>query len=190
MKTKKEVFKVGEQVQIVVPEFFDKCGYENNFESAYKIVKEKYLSKIQKFVDTIYDEFPTDFQFKPFYDYSKPTKLEEDILRAFAYDYVKGNKKQGNERKIFTRREDYYQDRIFTIHSKNVVYTGKYDKPYSTQSYEGEVDYYPGGLYDQKAHVILTLGSPDNLGNIYLEDLRIEKCNVKKVKDGANEIQI
>jgi hypothetical protein len=44
---------------------------------------------------------------------------------------------------------------LTTVEGKHVAYTGERVGPYSSQSYEGEWDYDPGGLNNRQTHIIL-----------------------------------
>ena len=56
--------------------------------------------------------------------------------------------------------------------------------PYSGSSWDGEYDYEPGGLEDQKTHKILTLSGYVFLGSEFCGNkfLEIEACHVTKTR--------
>jgi hypothetical protein len=166
---KKDTIRVGDRVRIVNPEFFIRCGYENNHQDAMKQIREEYGEKILRFIydweaslhsvpsaDSkislsliSFDQYRTELRNPHSYD---------RIISALAYDLVARNKKSGAERKIFTERLERYKDDIFTVSGAFMCMTGFYYPAGGRyDSYTGEYDYEPGGLDKMKAHRILEL---------------------------------
>lgn len=193
-----KIIREGDKVRIINPEFFLRCGYDNDHKSACAFIEETFGNKILQFIYEFekfeHDSYktPTDSKWKTaFIDFARyqqelmNPKSYSKIISALAYDHVKRMQKSGTERKIYTERLENELGVIRTVTNIFFCKTGKYDPPSTTQDYStGEYDFIPGGLLKEKTHKILHLsGLIISLREYGDEDEIncIETCNVEKV---------
>lgn len=198
-KPKDRIFRKGDVVRIVNPEFFVRCGYPLTVKDGVKSLtedKDKY-NEILQFAD----KFKVNVKS---YDFSK-------LMKILGYYDIKGKRFGGDERKIFTETIKGMEGKEFVVLSKKVVMTGVRDGGYAGSSYyyDDSDSYEPPSLYDTKTHIILYLqdGSVDGtntyagnlkLGNtvvsmweeyneLAIEDIHVEKV-LKKAKIDEYEL--
>lgn len=176
MSTKKpQVYRVGDKVRVLEPEFFVRCGYPMEIAAEFEKFKKNYQEEIWEFLEKVnLVKRPTQiFQ-------TLPQQIFQSIARESAYWSCKTNKFGGNERKIYTKRITEAKDQIFKVVSKSRVITGTYNRAY--QGYEGEFE--PPYLSNSKTHIILSIWSfnlGDELHHAY--PFQIEAKNVQLVDD-------
>lgn len=178
------IIRIGDKVKIVKPNFFVRCGYDNNHKSACEYVKEKYCDLITKFI-LAFEDAPKLYSMALSVKDIIESQLAAKIISAMAYERVGNLRESGMERKIFTRQEEIWllRGRTFIVNGIFFCKTGTYYRPSGGyDSWTGEYDYDPGGLSNAKTHKILLLAdipivvSSSDIGNA------IEAVNVRKVK--------
>lgn len=167
---KKQVFKIGEKVKIINPEFFIRCGYNLTIQDGLNMITPEERQVILKMLDK-------KSQFN--YSYHGGDKIFDKILNEIAYSKIRGMGFGGKERKIFTKRIENLTNGTGTIISKKTVKTGKYESGY-VSGWETP-EYNPPFLGNEKTHIILSLDLVENPDEIYLDALRIEEKNVEKI---------
>ena len=180
-KLNPNIIRVGDKVKITNPEFFLRCGYDNNHQEACKAIEDTYKHEINKFI-YIWEQSLMKTKGKtPICKLicgDSPTYLK--IVSALAYDLVHKQMKEGVERKIYTDRVDFYKHNNFVVSSIQYVRTGVYHPPsggYNSQS--GEYDNFPGYLDKPVVHKILYF--TEYLYGLSGDKTAIEDCNVEKV---------
>ena len=183
-----------DEIRIVNPEFFLRCGYENNHKTAMEKIRAEYGDKILQFIHDWEKSFHGSTS-KVTYKGSTyllkeltPPKSYDKIISALAYDLVGIEMRTGAERKIFTERNETYKGSTYIVDEVFFCQTGKYYPAKSYQEYwSGEYEYTPGGLSEVKTHRILRLkGFSRHCHQIvpakHDEHSAIEACNVEKVR--------
>lgn len=183
MSKKKDIIRVGDRVKILRPLFIYRWGYDNNLNDVYDEVMKKYQPQIWEFLSSINvleDKKSRLVKLSEF-----PKRYISRMASAIAYSIVGSRISDGAVRKLFYITDedrgpfgwlnhDYPVDSVQEVREIKIVKTGRYFSPYSSQSYEGEYDWEPGGLYEEKTHKLLRVGYTDNW---------IEAINVEKVHD-------
>lgn len=169
-----KIIRVGDEVKIISPCFFDRCGYPMTLDDGRKYVQENYCEKVKVFINDL-GFFDKD---RVLFDYDIDASLTYDrIVTALAYACVKKQGFGGNEKKIYTTCYKYYKDRVYIVDDIRFVKTGVY----SPGSYNAGCNYYYGGedysppfLAKEQTHKILSVGIGE-----------IECNNVEKIYDTA-----
>jgi len=191
-----KIIRVGDIVDVVVPNIFVRCGYPLSFDAALKEVKLLYGDSIRTFMNDIDDLRKHKSLLK---DYNTRLVIDDDnktylkIARALTYDYLNIKGFGGFDRKIYTERRDHIAERRLLVENTRFVKTGTY---VSAGTY-GDHDKYTSSSYlsNVKTHKILgvtdvTIQMPedrtfeflpyndDSISNWW--DYEIEANNVKK----------
>lgn len=175
MNSTKTKIKVGDRVKIINPEFFVRCGYDNNLKSQAELIESNHKRDI---LDLIGKVFPRKAVWNPsgslpdeYYHEGFRTNLDiavNKIASALAYEAVKRDMRSGAERKVFTKRRDLtigWDCYNLEVEKVKFVKTGKY-----VPSSSGYEDWEPGYLSGEKTHRILQLETGD-----WIEDIHVEK---------------
>jgi len=187
------IIRVGDQVKVIKPDFFVRCGYRMSFEEGRKYVRESYDEEIARFIEQFY------FTRSPYRlgrtlksnDEDRTSPTFRKIVDALAYEYIRSQGFGGNERTIHTIHAPDYEGCILWVDDIKRVVTGTYSPGHSW----GGIDfngYDPPMLENQKHHKIL-LCSPlsgvfFNSGKNGVLNHDIEAVNVEKVMpDGVCE---
>ena len=179
MKLNKTIFRVGDRVKIINPEFFVRVGYPLTKE----IAKETLISQKQRelichllgenyvidkvgYADPKADDiFMTD---------SNKYGCYYEILDVLAYHEIAKRNFGGKERKIYTKTLEEFRNKEAVIQKKRTVKTGEYHHGRNW----GDGDYDPPYLSDEKSHIILTI----DISNCWnLEAREIESINLEKL---------
>ena len=170
---RKNIIRVGDEVKILVPTFFVRCGYEKSLHTEADVILNEHRAKIDEFINTILPRFKL-YQERG----GEERRLAYRIAKELAYDNLRLTGFGGKDRKIFTEEFPEYVGRTAHVMSIKFCKTGEYFAPSGGYSYySGEYDYEPGGLSKEKTHKILEL-------NLYhptkmFEALRIEAIHVE-----------
>ena len=139
---KRKYLPLGAKVRVVTPKVFVRCGYPLNFDEVSRKFSDEITERINKA--------------------SYAAKLNQDdryvskyLFKAVVCDILKREKFGGLERQIFEEEEKHIEGAIGFISGKKFVKTGKYERGY--QSYDGDGDWDPAYLSDEKTHCIYTL---------------------------------
>lgn len=192
------IIREGDKVRIVNPEFFVRCGYDNNHKDVCQMIQNEHGTDILKWIYEMEDKLKICSMedklkicsnerglsiLQRIEEFRDPDSYHK-IVSALAYDYVRANKKSGSERKIYTVRIDQWKDKILTVGDISYVNTGFYYPPDGHYIYEESYyDYDPAGLNKMKTHKILRLKE----FLLYLcrqgeaEISSIEACHVEKI---------
>ena len=152
-----KVFRYGDTVKIINPEFFVRCGYPLTLEDA----KERLVSQKQRemicallnenyCIDKIGYAEPTidDLSFRDVDSHSFYHKILDEVAYFQLYKARFG----GSERKIYTKRLDNLLNHEAVVISKRTVKTGT-----RVNGYYDEDGGSPPYLSQEKTHIILTV---------------------------------
>jgi hypothetical protein len=144
---KKKVYRKGDTVRIVTPEFFVRCGYERNLSSEIDVVLEKFTAGIQGLMlEAGVPEESRTCRHRETTVGRVLYRIAAELAHARLQESGYGSK----TRKIYTAEEPEYAGRKATVWGKKTVKTGRYYAPYGWGD-----DYEPGGLDNEQTHVIL-----------------------------------
>ena len=172
-----QLIRVGDRVTVTKPEFVTRVGYPMSHEEAVEWVKK---NKRGQLMDLLIFDRPVGL-----FDYlgvSEPTfenKHEKRIISALASLYLQHKGYGGKTRSLHTERRPSELGKQHIVTDKLTVKTGTY---YQSRGH-GE-DWEPGGLANEKTHVLLCLGyhMSEHYSTKLGSGIWIERCNVKKVE--------
>lgn len=181
-KLNPNIIRVGDKVKIINPEFFLRCGYDNNHKGACEIIDKTYKHQINRFIyiweQSLMKRKTGSIPLCKLICENSSIYLK--IASALAYDLVNKNMKEGVERKIYTERVDFYRSNIFFVSSIEYVRTGIYHLPYGGYNNgTEEYDYKPGYLDRPVVRKILYFN--EFLYGLSGDKTAIEDCNVEKI---------
>ena len=163
VKTRKQVIRVGDLVQIVKPEMFIRCGYPLTVRevkaSFYEKGEPKEDDRYQKIMD-LFKSAGVRFNSDMFSTSSHALRKKSinKIIDALAYEIVRAKGFGGDERKLYTKDVPALAGNVYRVCHKKVCVTGTYFPAVMNEDYwAGQDDYEPAGLSDTKTHVILYL---------------------------------
>lgn len=175
-----QVIRIGDTVTITKPEFAVRVGYPISHADAVEWVKKNKREQLNSLLtfdkpeglelsDFCVKEVESDFSYK----------YERRIVSALASLYLQHKRYGGNVRGIHTERRPEELGKQYTVFDKMTVKTGTYFPP----SGYGE-DHEPGGLANEKTHVLLCVGFRFTAQYCSKLDsgMWIERCNVRKVE--------
>lgn len=184
------IIRVGDRVKVINPEFVERVGYPLSFSAAKEWVRancSQDFMNLTAFGDKMLDEKPL----KDILGFELQAcdpwigREGQRILSALAKLYQQHMGYGGRERSIYTVRRDEELGKTYAVTQRRTVKTGLYCPPHREiiHSYYGaEYEYYPGGLEDEKTHVLLCLGyHMQDWCEDFMFGLWIERCNVEKV---------
>jgi hypothetical protein len=182
MPKKKDIIRVGDRVKILRPLFIYRWGYDNNFSDVYDEVMKKYQPQIWEFLSSINGLEGRKTGLVRLSEF--PKRYISRMASAIAYNIVGSRISDGAVRKLFYITDedkgplhwlnyDFPAGSIKEVREIKIVKTGRYFSPCSSQSYEGEYDWEPGGLYEEKTHKLLRVGYTDN----WIEAINVEKIH-------------
>ena len=161
-KLKPNIVRVGDCVKVINPIIFIRCGYPMGVNEAQKDVEEHFGKNIKDLIysirncEKLVQEHSLD---APLITLQETTedRLYRRVLRELAYARLQMKNYGGKERSLHTevfepiRGNTYWVSRI-TIHK-----TGTYCKGWSNQTWDGDYDFQPNYLENEKTHKILEL---------------------------------
>lgn len=115
-KMKDDIIRVGDEIKIIHPYVFIRCGYNLTKQSVEKEVFDKYAGKIEHFIES--------FKFQLSYRASQ--KFLYDLQDAIQHAYLHHNGFGGNKRKVFTGYEPDLKNKTHTVSKLKYVKTGRY----------------------------------------------------------------
>ncbi len=194
-RVKKQVFRIGDTVKIINPEFVLRVGYPlclaDSIEKFRTGENEKIITEfLSKFC--IHDKMVDLLGLNP--ENHCVGTVRYKIERALAYNDIKQRGFGGNERKIFTEKNESGMGCIGKIIDKRVVKTGKRVGGYYVEDGDGGNDE-PPELRNAKSHVLLKIRVNPSIKPSYFMDFdstsffenEIEECNVEKVMEIKTE---
>jgi len=159
--TKKVVYHVGDQVKIVEPQFFVRCGYPTTLSSA---MKEFMTAEQRESLNQLMKSFGIRYN----------GKVHKELQKSLSYHLALKHGFGGNERQIYIQYLEEWKDKTLYVCDKRVVQTG-----IRVNGYTDEIESVPPRLSQIQQHVILVLSSYDSITNNYR---MIEECWVEKVR--------
>lgn len=191
MSKKKNIIRPRDRIRIINPEIIDRWGYPLTTQ----IVKDTLITQEHK--DAIYamlakfrgcPQPPVALLTVPEDDYDE---AYEKVLHTMAYEMVRQKGFGGRDRKLFTTMRESLRNKTAVVMERKVVKTGKYHSGGGGYSYDGDWDYEPAYLEDEKTHVLykiyLDYGQENVCENINMTDIWIERTNVEKIIEQINE---
>lgn len=188
MKPRPVVYRERDEVEIVTPLFVERVGYA----LTPRVVLAEVAAALGKDVQALWSKVGelagqkrSKLDDALLMEESGPESMDP-ILYQLAYRYVALKGHGGPERTIHTVRRDDLRDKTARVVGKRCVKTGtRYGATGGYDSWTGEWDCEPGGLADERTHVLLTvsfLRTSESFGSI--EDTHeIEACHVRKLYD-------
>lgn len=192
-KPKELVCRIHDEVVIVNPLVVRRIGYPLSLTEGREHVEKLYGNEIASIFRRVTGRVPDQFDERntlgPLFGNSPSY---DNILKEFAYAYIRAKSFGGPERTIHTELVEKLRGIRCRVSGKRMVKTGTYRPAAGGQDYWGDYEYEPAYLKNEKTHVLLEL-SPINLEDLialgqYLT-FEIEECNVKRFVEGpvANE---
>ena len=170
MKQRKKYACIGEQVRIVTPKEFVRCGYPLTI----KVVMQQQAEEIEKdcarmFValekksappeEPLKEEFAFDFTVLRVSEVSSMSPTVHGMLCAAIAAYrLEQQNYGGGIRSIVERDWPFEYDQPWLVVKKSLVKTGKrYPSRSYHSGYDGEYNYEPGGLEDERTHCVYSV---------------------------------
>ena len=157
-------FRVGDRIIVTNPDFVERVGYPMAYEDAYDYIANNYMKDVDTLIrHTVFHIDGEVQKITPFamcLSEEKEAKHSKDLkqlIGALAKMHMKHERFGGPVRSIHTKTLESELGRIATITGKRTCKTGIYDAPYGYRDHNGEYEYYPGGLSQEKTHVLLEL---------------------------------
>lgn len=167
---KKNIFRIGDYIEIINPKFVKRVGYPLYHKDLYESIE-----KNKEILDIL-----SVLQLKPEHEdvgiFKTEIVVPRELVHAIAYIRVRQNRYGGNVRSIHYI-DDFISiptDKIYQITGKKVVKTGTRFASSGSYDRNGEYDYEPGGLEDCKTHILVQIMHE-------FKTLWIETCNIKKI---------
>lgn len=173
---RRTVYHVEDIVAIINPEIVIRVGYPLTKNDALEAVEKEHGDKVRAFMCEVGAALPDDpFLNSPEYD----PCLYGDLLNALSSHWLKRKGYGGKERKIYTEADERIKGTSWRVLSKRMVKTGTYNRGGYSGGWDGEPDYDPPYLANERTHVLLTLEPTTfTLSNIPSR-IEIEAANVQ-----------
>ncbi len=177
------VIRKNDLVRIVNPIIVERCGYP----LTKQIIKDTIFTDEQKrSIYTLMLSFGINSS-NILDDIQDDT--HEKILDIMAWKVLKKKGFGGPQRQLFTIKKESLRGKSAVVVGRKVVKTGKYFSPSRYFSnYDGEYDYEPGGLSDEKTHVLLQLSinpfqddvcpNVNSDGGLWIEKINLERYDL------------
>lgn len=176
--TKRQVYHTGDIVRIIEPLVVTRVGYPLTKQDALVAVESQYAQRIYDFIASLLNR-PTEFVIT-----ETDPRLYNDLLDALASYWIRQQGYGGKERKIYTEPDEQLRSTDgWRVLSKRTVKTGTYCAGGYSSGWDGEPDYDPPYLSNEKSHVLLTLEQTDvsigklwRIGPLEIEAVNVERC--------------
>lgn len=146
-KEKKTVYRPGDKVRIVKPNFFVRCGYERDLSSEIDVVLEKFGEDIGKLMSAAgVDAERRTCRHRD----TQIGRVRYRVAAELAHARLRDTGFGSRTRRIYTESLVENAGREATVWGKKIVKTGRYYSPSGWAD-----DYEPGGLDDERTHIIL-----------------------------------
>ena len=168
---KKRVYRAGDQVQIVNPNFVRRVGYNLVWTELIKEVEED--PRTLKAWNILTDQ-NFDHEIAPSYSTNLFVVLQKvdfplEFIKSIAMRRVEERNFGGPNRSLHYNFDKSCQDKVALVNSKRVVKTGtRYSGSYTGWEYQ---EYYPGGLDNMKTHILLNT----SYGEVEIENVKFVK---------------
>ena len=147
-----QIIRVNDKVKIINPDVLDRVGYP--LTTSLILIRERHFED-RKEIDELLAKFNirnTKTHDRE-YNYTRNT-----VAKAIANALLSQEGWGGNERKIYTNRDEDLQNAEATVIDRKLYKTGTRFAPWSSyDAWNGDWDYTPGGLDDEKTHVFFRL---------------------------------
>ena len=152
--------RVGDKVRIINPQVVYRFGYPLNTNLIKKQFTDEENKSIRQFVDKFMgincDDPNINLMLignESIYEGISINKIKD----ALAFIRMKQLGHGGNSRALYTKELPEIKNSVATVKSRKVVKTGERFAPSGSYDYWGEYDYEPGGLDNEKTHVLFEL---------------------------------
>lgn len=171
---KSKYAKVGDTVRIINPNAFIRCGYALTHDILCDKHSDQVYSMADKLYALLYDlppfEKATDVVDSPLGVINigasnlqdKEHRVYTHLVSAVCSKLLRDLKWGGKERKVFEEPIESYRLRTkepWKVESKRFVKTGTHYSSRTSWSWDGDPDYEPGGLSDEKTHCVYKISS-------------------------------
>lgn len=190
------IIRIGDEVKIINPNFFIRCGYPLSLKDEIKEINKHYGKATRDLMNQIVDgkkaiEEPEKTEYE-----CPPHSCQYEFFKYLAYFRLMAKKFGGNERTLHTEYHQEFKDKITTVTFIKFVKTGIREPGFSSRSFYDGYECEPPCLSNQKTHKILELNIPvqekTNEWTLFCSDsikingeevssLFIEACNVEKI---------
>lgn len=171
---KKDVFKIDDDIEIMNPLFVKRVGYAlhpldlyESIASDQKVLEAMKLMGIHPEQRVEVDWMRWAWLFKPI--------VPSELVQTIAFIKTRQLGFGGNVRSLHYETKDLskLKGSIFRVRDKKFVKTGERVAPFTSYSYDGEPEYEPGYLTNEKTHILLQIRNSNH-------DYWIEEINVKR----------
>lgn len=176
------VIRVGDIVKITTPERFVRCGYPFDQRAATEHLIDHYRAEIDALIEKIDPNPKYANRYVPESDYRA---LCGRLARIVAHRDGFG----GNDRRIYTERDEHLTGLRCSVIGKKVHKTGRRVPPGGGRDWDGAYYEEPGYLDGEKTHIILTVApvwyydqngyvtnwNPDIPSPLMIEAIHVEK---------------
>lgn len=161
-KLRKNIIRIGDQVRVLEPLRFIRCGYERNKETIRVEILEKHKLDIEQLLRATIGGVSTHLW----------NRATEKIADELAYAKLQMTAQSGARRRIYTELVESMRGGIYTVQHKTTAVTGQYFR-YAPDYWTGEQD--PPELSDVETHIILEIGYDFDFQPLKIEAKYVEK---------------
>lgn len=165
MSKKRDIIRIGDEVEVINPIFVKRCGYPLCISDLEKELVDKHGDDIRDFLikvgvckKTTYDIFDNENN-RPYI----PVKVLEEMARIMLRSRGFG----GDERSLHTEEKTDVMGKRYSVLGRKVVKTGTRMHGSHSRSYDGEYEYDPPYLADEKTHLLFFIDESTRFNSIY-----------------------
>jgi len=176
-----DIIRVGDQIKIIKPVFYIRCGYPMDVKEETEKVFSEYGKSVEQLMIDVGATTKKEWSTPRILDSPREPSLYK-ICRELAYAKCKLLKFGGKTRSLHTEEIPEFQGISSRVLEIKYVKTGEYYPSSFHHSYFDEPDYNPGGLNKQKTHKLVRcfLHSSPLCGDKWIEAVNIEKIIYKE----------
>jgi len=152
MSKKRDIIRIGDEVEIINPIFVKRVGYPLSIEDIEKELIKEHGDEIRDFLIKIgvcktssYDIFDNE---------NNRQYIPVKILNEMARIMLRSRGFGGDERSLHTEEKPEVKGKRCRILGRKVVKTGIHTAGHTYHSYDGDTDYDPPYLADEKTHLL------------------------------------
>lgn len=203
-KRNPNLLRVGDTAKVLIPNRFIRCGYNITPLIAAEQLIEEHTEEIVEFFNTIGLQGDNYRKTGPYKFKSTTSKIDMDrrgmrmFMKALGYFKVGSQHFGGADRKVHSEPVNILEGATVKVTETRQVMTGEYFGPFGGgPDYNGEYDYEPGGLNNQKSNRILKVyvsrrnladqqmwSEPNDHEHQQWKGLWIEADNCEKITEG------